>query len=132
MILIDSSILLDISSKDAVWFEWSSSMIASCADSSRLCINPVVYAEASVRFSSPTEFDAAWPPESIIREPVPYAAAFLAGKAYAAYRRRGGTRLSILPDFFIGAHALVAGYQLLTRDPRRIRQYFSAVELIAP
>lgn len=132
MILIDSSVLLDISSNDPVWFEWSSSMITSCADSSRLCISPVIYAEASVRFSSPAEFDTAWPPESIVREPLPYTAAFLAGKAYAAYRRRGGSRLSTLPDFFIGAHALVAGHQLLTRDPRRIRQYFPSVELIAP
>jgi predicted nucleic acid-binding protein len=132
MILIDSSVLLDISSNDPDWFEWSSSMLASCADRSLLCINPIVYAEASVRFSTPSEFDDAWPPESLVRESLPYTAAFLAGKAHSAYRRRGGRRSLTLPDFFIGAHALVAGHKILTRDPRRFRQYFPDVELIAP
>ncbi len=132
MILIDSSVLLDISSKDPVWFEWSYSTLAACGDRSPLCINQVIYAESSVRFSTPSEFDDAWPPESLIRELLPYTAAFLAGKAHSAYRRRGGRRSLTLPDFFIGAHALVAGHKILTRDPRRFRQYFPDVELIAP
>ena len=132
MILIDSSILLDVSSKDLAWFEWSSSALAECGDRSSLCINQIVYAEASVRFSSPDEFEEAWPAQYLVRESLPYAAAFLAGKAHTAYRRRGGTRTSTLPDFFIGAHALVAGYSLLTRDARRVREYFPSLDLIAP
>ena len=132
MILIDSSVLLDISSQDPVWFDWSFSTLASCGDRSPLCINPIIYAEASVRFASPEEFDEAWPPEHLIRELLPYAAGFLAGKAHIAYRRRGGHRTSTLPDFFIGAHAAVKGYRILTRDPRRLKRYFPTVELISP
>lgn len=132
MILIDSSILLDVSSKDPEWFEWSYSALVECGDRSSLCINPIVYAEASVRFASPEEFEDAWPQQFLVRESLPYTAAFMAGKAHTVYRRRGGKRTSTLPDFFIGAHALVAGYSLLTRDARRVREYFPSVDLIAP
>jgi len=132
MILIDSNVLLDVVSEDSTWFEWSYSMIKDASNHHELCINPIIYAEVSIRFSSPQEFDDAFSADDFRRHPIPYPAAFLAGKAHAAYRRRGGTRISILPDFFIGAHALVAGHKLLTRDPRRFRQYFSSVNLIAP
>lgn len=132
MILIDSNILLDIASEDPDWFGWSSQTVAAEGMSSELAINPVIYAEASVRYTSPVEFDEAFPPEFFRREPLPYAAAFLAGKAQLAYRNRGGQRTSTLPDFFIGAHAAVAGFRLLTRDAKRYRTYFPTVELIAP
>jgi len=132
MILIDSNILLDISSRDPVWFPWSFSSLADCTEHAAVCINPIIFAEASVRFASPAEFDEAWPENDLERKPLPYAAAFLAGKAHAAYRRRGGARAATLPDFFIGAHAAVAGYKILTRDPRRFRQYFPSIELICP
>ncbi len=132
MILIDSCVLLDISSKDTLWFDWSSETLERCANNSILCINPIIYAEASIRFASSDEFDEAWPPEYIIREPLPYSAAFLAAKAHIAYRRRGGTRTSTLPDFFIGAHAAVTRSKVITRDPRKFRRYFSTVELICP
>jgi hypothetical protein len=101
-------------------------------DTFRLIINPVIYAETSVRFTKIEELDAALPTDLFEREPIPYEAAFLAGKAYLAYRRRGGARRSPLPDFFIGAHAAVSGYRLLTRDPARYRAYFPKLSLIAP
>lgn len=132
MILIDSCVLLDISSKDPVWFDWSNETLAECADNSILCINPMIYAEASIRFASLAEFDEAWPPEYIIREPLPYNAAFLAAKAHIAYRRRGGKRTTTLPDLFIGAHAAVSKLDLLTRDLRKFRRYFPTVKLICP
>lgn len=132
MILIDSCVLLDISSKDPVWFEWSSEALIECGNKSTLCINPIIYAEASIRFVSPAEFDEAWPPEYIIREPITYDVAFLAAKAHIIYRRRGGKRTTTLPDFFIGAHAAVTRSKILTRDPRKLRHYFPSVELICP
>lgn len=132
MILIDSNILLDIASEDSEWYSWSSAAVATAGNSSDLGINPVIYAEASVRYASPVEFDNAFPPDFFRRMPLPYAAAFLAGKAHLAYRNHGGSRVATLPDFFIGAHAVVANYKIMTRDPRRFRRYFSSVELMAP
>jgi predicted nucleic acid-binding protein len=132
MILIDSNILLDIASENSEWYSWSSTEVATSANSSELGINPVIYAEASVRYATPAEFDRAFPEAFFRREPLPYAAAFLAGKAQLAYRNHGGTRVATLPDFFIGAHAVVANYKIMTRDPRRFRRYFPTVELITP
>ena len=132
MILIDSNVLLDIASEDPEWYSWSSVAVETAGNSDELGINPIIYAEASVRYSSPDEFNTAFPEQFFRREPIPNAAAFLAGKAHLAYRNQGGSRITPLPDFFIGAHAAVAGYQILTRDPRRFRRYFPSVELIAP
>jgi predicted nucleic acid-binding protein len=122
-VLVDSNVLLDVMTEAASWLSWSVSAIERAADTSRLVINPVIYAETSVRFSRIEELDAALPGDLFEREPIPYEAAFLAGKAYLAYRRRAGTR-SPLPDFFIGAHAAVSSYRLLTRDSARYRAYF--------
>jgi len=131
-VLVDSNVLLDVMTEDASWLSWSMSAIERAADTSRLVINPVIYAEASVRFTKIEELDAALPSDLFEREPIPYEAAFLAGKAYLAYRRRGGTRRSPLPDFFIGAHAAVSSYRLLTRDSARYRADFPKLSLIAP
>ncbi len=132
MILIDSSVLLDIFTIDPVWFEWSSNMLSSLADNDDIAINPLIYAEVSVNFNSPAELDEAFPGHIFHREPLPFEAAFLAGKAFAKYKKRGGIKTSPLSDFFIGAHAAVAGFDLLTRDPRRFRRYFPTVKIIAP
>jgi predicted nucleic acid-binding protein len=132
MILIDSNILLDLATEDSEWYSWSSAAVAAAGSSSDLVINPVIYAEASVRYASPAEFDSAFPPDYFRRMPLPYTAAFLAGKAHLKYRQRGGMRTSTLPDFFIGAHAAVSGFRILTRDDRRFRRYFPTVGLIAP
>ena len=129
--LVDSSVLLDILTQDPSWFDWSSRALAEAADGSRLVINVVVYAEVSARFSRIEDFEEALAPV-IEREAIPFEAGFLAGKAYGAYRRKSGARLSPLPDFFIGAHAAIAGYRLITRDAARIRTYFPQLRLITP
>lgn len=131
-VLVDSNVLLDIFTEDAAWFDWSSAALAEAAERSRLVINAVIYAEASIRFSRIEEFEEALPSAVVDREALPFEAAFLAGKTFAAYRKRGGARKTTLPDFFIGAHAAVAGYELLTRDPAVYRTYFPRLALIAP
>jgi len=131
-ILIDANVLLDVMTEDARWVAWSAEAIERAADRYRLVINPVIYAEVSVRYSRIEDLDAALPKTMLDREPIPYEAAFLAGKAFLAYRRRGGTKSLPLPDFFIGAHAAVAGYSLMTRDAARYRAYFPKLSLIAP
>jgi predicted nucleic acid-binding protein len=110
----------------------SAAAIQRAADRCRLVINPVIYAEVSVRYSRIEDLDIALPKAMPDREPVPYDAALLAGKAFFAYRRRGGTKSSPFPDFFIGAHASVAGYSLMMRDAARYRTYFPKLSLIAP
>jgi predicted nucleic acid-binding protein len=131
-VLVDANVLLDIMSEDERWFAWSTETLARVADRQRLVINPIVYAEVSIRYSRIEDLDAALPRDMFEREAVPYEAAFLAGKAFVTYRRRGGARQSPLPDFFIGAHAAVAGYALMTRDAVRYRTYFPKLPLIAP
>jgi predicted nucleic acid-binding protein len=132
MILIDSNVLLDMLDEDSEWYTWSTTAIENVIDRSKIAINPIIYAEASIRFASPAEFEDAFPATVYSREPLPYSAAFLAGKAHLEYRKRGGIRTSTLPDFFIGAHAAVSDFRILTRDARRYRTYFPTVELIAP
>lgn len=131
-ILIDANVLLDVMTQDTRWLAWSAGAIERAADRHRLVINPVIYAEVSIRYSRIEELDAALPKTMFDREAIPYEAAFLAGKSFLAYRRRGGTKQSSLPDFFIGAHAAVAGYPLMTRDAARYRTYFPKLSLIAP
>ena len=131
-VLVDSSVLLDVLSDDSVFYDWSSSMIDSLAGEARLVINPLIYAEVSSRFNRIEELDEALPEFLYRREALPFEAAFLAGKAFLKYRRQGGSRTTPIADFYIGAHAAVARYKILTRDPRRFRRYFPTVELIAP
>lgn len=130
--LVDSSVVLDVLTDDPVWADWSGQVLADARDRGRLVINPIVYAEVSTGFARIEDLDEAVPEADFGREPLPYEAGFLAGKAFLAYRRRGGTRQSPLPDFYIGAHAAVRGYRLLARDVARYRTYFPSVELIAP
>jgi predicted nucleic acid-binding protein len=131
-ILVDSSVILDVMSETPLWREWSSAALREAADRAPLVLNPIIYAEVSVRFSRREELDEILSSLAFVREPIPYEAAFLAGKAFLAYRRRGGLRISPLPDFFIGAHAAVAGHELLTRDAARYRTYFPTLSLLAP
>jgi predicted nucleic acid-binding protein len=130
--LVDANVLLDIVTEDPMWYAWSSDALATAADSATLAINPVIYAEVSIGFARIEELEAALPSDTFRRDPLPWEAAFLAGKCFLAYRRRGGTKRSPLPDFFIGAHAAVRGHALLTRDPARYRTYFPTVTLIHP
>jgi predicted nucleic acid-binding protein len=131
-VLVDSNVLLDIFTEDPTWFDWSANALAERTEHSILVINPIIYAEISVGFESIEELERALPAERIEREPLPWEAAFLAGKSYVAYRRRGGERRSPLPDFYIGAHAAVRGMTLLTRDAARYRTYFPGLQLVAP
>jgi predicted nucleic acid-binding protein len=131
-IMVDSNVLLDILQEDAHWFEWSAGQLAQCADRSELVINPVIYSEVSIGFDTIEGLEQALPASHIRREPLPWEAAFLAGKCFVKYRRAGGQRRSPLPDFFIGAHAAIAGMTLLTRDAARYRTYFPRLHLIAP
>jgi predicted nucleic acid-binding protein len=131
-VLVDSNVLLDIMTEDERWFSWSAAAMESAANSFRLVINAVIYAEVSVRYSRIEDLEAALPKGLIERETIPFEAAFLAGKAFLRYRRRGGTKRSPLPDFVIGAHAAVAGYRLLTRDTARYRTEFPGLPLISP
>ena len=131
-VLVDSNVLLDVMTEDPRWLAWSAEAIERAADRFRLVINPVVYAEVSIRYSRIEDLEAALSRTMFDREAIPYEAAFLAGKSFLAYRRSGGAKRSPLPDFFIGAHAAVAGYRLLTRDAARYRTYFPKLPLIAP
>lgn len=131
-VLVDSNVLLDIMTEDARWFAWSAEWVERIADGFRLVINPIIYAEVSIRYSQIEDLDTALPNTMFEREAIPYEAAFLAGKSFVSYRRRGGSKRSPLPDFFIGAHAAVAGYRLMTRDAARYRTYFPKLPLIAP
>jgi len=131
-VLVDSNILLDIFTEDKNWFEWSSSTLSEIANESILFINPIIYAEISVRFETIEELEEAIPKEIIRRQALPWEAGFLAGKCFLKYRERGGTRHSPLPDFYIGAHAAIRNMSLLTRDKNRYLTYFPKLEIIAP
>jgi predicted nucleic acid-binding protein len=131
-IMVDSNVLLDLMTEDTRWLSWSADAVEKAADRFRLVINPIIYAEVSIRYSRIEDLEAALPKAMLDREAIPYEAAFLAGKCYLVYRQRGGTKRSPFPDFFIGAHAAVAGYRLLTRDAARYRSYFPRLSLIAP
>jgi predicted nucleic acid-binding protein len=130
--LVDSNVLLDIATNDTAWFDWSSQALESAANESPLAINAIIYAEVSIGFQRIEDLESAIPSTLFRRDALPFEAAFLAGKAFLQYRRRGGGRATPLPDFYIGAHAAVAGFRLLTRDPKRYQTYFPSVELIAP
>ena len=116
--LVDSSVILDIVTDDPAWSQWSADALARALDDGQLVINPIVYAEVSVSFDRIEDLDDVVPAEDFRREALPYEAGFLAGKAFLAYRKRGGQKRSPLPDFYIGAHAAVRGYQLLTGTRR--------------
>ena len=131
--LVDSNVLLDILTFDETWNAWSSNALATALDSGRVIINPIVYAEVSVGFARIEELDDALPTSQFAREPLPYPAGFLAGKVFLAYRRGGGrVKQTPMPDFYIGAHAALGGYRLLTRDAKRYRTYFPRLAVIAP
>jgi predicted nucleic acid-binding protein len=130
--LVDSCVILDVATGDPRWADWSADRIAEALDAGRVVINPLIYAEVSVGYSSVEELDDLLPASDYQREPLPYRAGFAAGKAYLRYRRSGGGKLSPMPDFYIGAHAAVAGYRLLTRDASRYQTYFPKLELIVP
>ncbi|HEY1935783.1 MAG TPA: type II toxin-antitoxin system VapC family toxin [Acetobacteraceae bacterium] len=132
MTLVDTNVLLDVVTDDPDWADWSMQQLDAAVLRGGLIIDDVVYAELSVRFATIEALDAVLSDARISIVAMPRAALFLAGKVFQRYGTAGGTRTGVLPDFFIGAHAAVAGLTLLTRDARRYRAYFPAVDLITP
>ena len=130
--LVDSNILLDVLTEDPAWFAWSSTALERQAETSVLVIDPIIYGEVSIRFERIENLEEALPVSMFRRDSLPWEAAFLAGKCFASYRRRGGLKRSPLPDFYIGAHAAVAGMTLMTRDRGRYHTYFPSLEILAP
>jgi predicted nucleic acid-binding protein len=130
--LIDTNVLFDLITNDPIWADWSLRQIDMQALRERLVINPVVYAELSTSFDRFEEVDAFLGGAGIEVDEIPRAALFIAGRAYQTYRARGGTKTGVLPDFFIGAHAVIEGTSLLTRDVGRYRSYFPTIMLITP
>ncbi len=131
-ILVDANVILDVVTDDPAWGAWSAETLQQLADEAPLAINPLIYAEVSAGFARIEEVERVLSRDLYARAALPYEAAFLAGKCFVRYRRHGGTRRSPLPDFYIGAHAAVSRYRLLTRDARRYREYFPTLELISP
>ena len=131
-VLVDSNVLLDVATNDPTWGVWSAEALERTADAAILVINPLIYAEVSIGFDAIEDLEAALPLDLYRREDLPYEAGFLAGKCFLRYRRAGGLKRSPLPDFYIGAHAAIAGYRLLTRDATRYQSFFPNLVLIAP
>ena len=128
--LVDTNVILDVITKDPKWERWSSGALREAAERSTLTINPIIFAEVSMKFDRIEDADRVL--VDFDRRPLPYEAGFLAGKAFLAYRRRGGAKRSPMPDFYVGAHAVIERMRLLTRDPIRYRTYFPALEVKSP
>ena len=132
MLLVDTNVLVDVLQDDPQWADWSIGQLRAQAQIHELVINPVVYAELSLSFATLETLDAVVAKMELTLHEIPRPALFLAGKAFAQYRRRGGGKAQVLPDFFIGAHAAVQGWSLLTRDAGRFRTYFPSLRVLAP
>lgn len=130
--LVDSDVLLDLFTEDPAWCSWSRTRLAEALDRGPVVVNQIVYGEVAHRFSTIETLDDVLTPDRFVRGNLPWAAAFLAATCYRDYRRSGGQRTTILPGFFIGAHAAVLGLTLLTRDAARYRSYFPTVDLVTP
>ena len=131
-VLVDSNVILDVVTADPEWQDWSAAALADAASTGRLVINPIVYAEVAAGFERIEDLEDVLPRDYYDRHPLPWEAAFLAGQCFVKYRKRGGQRRSPLPDFYVGAHAVVERLTLLTRDARRYRTYFPNLRLICP
>ena len=132
MLLVDTNVLLDVLQDDPHWANWSIGQLRAQASIHQLAINPIIYAEMSLSFSTLEGLDSAVSTLALELREIPRPALFLAAKAYAQYRKRGGSKQQVLPDFFIGAHAAVESWPLLTRDASRFRTYFPTLEVVAP
>lgn len=130
--LVDTNVLIDLSDDTEEWFDWSAERVNHAAGEGRLVLNQIIYAELAGGYATREDLDETLLHAGVVKETVPWSAAFTAGLAFASYRERGGTRLTPLPDFFIGAHAAVRGYKLLTRDRGYFGTYFPSLEIISP
>ena len=132
MLLVDTNVLVDVLEDDPQWADWSVGQLRSQSKINRLAINPIIYAELSLTFSTVEALDSAIEGLDLTMVEIPRPALFLAGKAFIRYRRQGGTKTNVLRDFFIGAHAAVSGHAVLTRDTRRYASYFPSVVMVSP
>ena len=132
MVLVDTNVLLDVLQNDPQWADWSIGQLRAQSKLHALAINPVIYAEMSLSFSTLEALDEVVLTMALGLREIPRPALFLAARAYSLYRRRGGSKGQVLPDFFIGAHAAVEGWPLLTRDASRFKTYFPTLDVIAP
>ena len=132
MLLVDTNVLVDVLQDDPQWADWSIAQLRAQAKLHALVVNPVIYAEMSLSFSTLEGLDDVVLTMALALREIPRPALFLAARAYAQYRRRGGSNEQVLPDFLIGAHAAVEGWPLLTRDASRFRTYFPTLDVIAP
>ena len=132
MLLVDTNVLVDVLEDDPQWADWSIGQLRTQSKIHRLAINPIIYSELSLTFSTVEALDQTLEDLGLVMIEMPRTALFLAGKAFVRYRRQGGTKSNVLGDFFIGAHAAVSGYSILTRDSRRFASYFPSVVLVAP
>jgi predicted nucleic acid-binding protein len=132
MLLVDTNVLIDVLEDDPRWADWSIRQLRAQAQVHELAINPIIYAELSLAFARYEALDAMVARLGLVLREVPRPALFLAGKAFARYRKAGGSKTGVLPDFLIGAHAAVETWPLLTRDAQRYRAYFPSVELLTP
>ena len=130
--LIDTNVFLDVVEERPEWFSWATRRVLEARRGGNVVVNPVVYAEASTPYVDESAFARFIDSAGFVTEDLPFDCAFRAGKAHFEYRNRGGIRTSTLPDFFIGAHAALKGYKLLTRDAGRFRTYFGTLDIIAP
>lgn len=132
MLLVDTNVLVDVLQDDPRWAEWSMAQLRAQSRLHVLAINPVIYAEMSLSFTTIEALEAVVQRMALVLHEMPRPSLFLAAKAFVQYRRRGGSSTQVLPDFFIGAHAAVNGWPLLTRDPARLRRYFPTLQIVAP
>lgn len=132
MLLVDTNVLVDVLENDPEWVDWSINQLRAQSKIHQLAINPIIYSELSLIFSTVEALDQSLEDLGLAMIEVPRPALFLAGKAFVRYRRQGGTKSNVPGDFFIGAHAAVSGHPVLTRDTRRYVYYFPSVNLIAP
>ena len=132
MLLVDTNVLVDVLEDDPQWADWSIQQLRFQSKIHRLVINPIVYSELSLTFSTVEALDSIIDGLGLTMVEIPKPALFLAGKAFVRYRRQGGTKSNVLGDFFIGAHAAVSGLPILTRDIKRYGSYFPSVTLVAP
>jgi len=130
VILIDTGIVTDLADPESTWFEWSASTLERLDQNNTMVINPIIYAECSGGFGRIEEVETLFETLGFAMKPVPREALFLAGKAFLQYKKRKGEKGNVLPDFFIGAHAAISGYSLISRDKGRFNTYFPSVELV--
>lgn len=132
MILVDTNVWLDVLQDDPQWAPWSQAQLESASLNDKLAINAVIYSELSIAFERIEELESVLTEALVAFEEIPREALFLAGKVFLDYRRSKGTKIGVLPDFYIGAHAAILHWPLLTRDRGRYQRYFPSVQLIAP